>query len=62
MKIIISDKDLYKTGAFINGDWVNSDDRSTYSVNNPATGEIIAEVANCGFDETTRAINAANYP
>ena len=59
MKINISDKDLYKTGAFINGDWINSDDRSTYSVNNPATGEIIAEVANCGFDETTRAINAA---
>ena len=59
MKIIISDKDLYKTGAFINGDWINSDDRSTYSVNNPATGEIIAEVANCGFDETTRAINVA---
>jgi succinate-semialdehyde dehydrogenase/glutarate-semialdehyde dehydrogenase len=59
MKINISDKDLYKTGAFIDGNWVDSDDRSTYSVNNPATGEIIADVANCGFEETTRAIEAA---
>jgi succinate-semialdehyde dehydrogenase/glutarate-semialdehyde dehydrogenase len=45
MKINISDKDLYKIGAFIDGNWVDSDDRSTYSVNNPATGEIIADVA-----------------
>lgn len=59
MKINISDKDLYKTGAFINGDWLESDDQSTYSVNNPATGEIIAEVSNCGFAETNRAIDAA---
>jgi succinate-semialdehyde dehydrogenase/glutarate-semialdehyde dehydrogenase len=59
MKINISDKDLYKIGAFIDGNWVDSDDRSTYSVNNPATGEIIADVANCGFEETTRAIKAA---
>ena len=59
MNINISDKELLKTGAFINGKWVDSDDHSFYSVTNPATGEIIADVARCGEKETNRAIEAA---
>ena len=59
MNINISDKELLKTGAFINGEWIDSDDHSFYSVTNPATGEIIADVARCGEKETNRAIEAA---
>jgi len=55
----ISDKSLLKTRAYINGRWVDSDDGSTFSVSNPANGQIIAEVASCGAAETKRAIEAA---
>jgi succinate-semialdehyde dehydrogenase/glutarate-semialdehyde dehydrogenase len=57
LKII--DQDLLKTKAFIDGQWTDSDDRSTFPVINPATGEIICEVASCGKNETRRAIEAA---
>jgi succinate-semialdehyde dehydrogenase/glutarate-semialdehyde dehydrogenase len=55
----ITDKSLLKTQAYINGQWVNGDDGSTFSVTNPANGETIAEVASCGKAETKRAIEAA---
>ena len=57
MKII--DQDLLKTKAFIDGKWTDSDDRSTFPVINPATGEVICEVVSCGKNETRRAIEAA---
>lgn len=55
----ISNKSLWKTQAFINGNWVNGDAGKTYAVSNPATGEVIAECASCGAVETRRAIEAA---
>ena len=55
----IDDKALIKTKAFINGEWVESDNKETFPVINPATGEVIAEVASCGSEETNRAIESA---
>jgi len=55
----ISDKGLFKTQAYINGEWVDSDGGETHAVSNPATGEVIAECASCGTAETRRAIEAA---
>jgi succinate-semialdehyde dehydrogenase/glutarate-semialdehyde dehydrogenase len=55
----LADKNLLKTGAYINGEWVAADEGDTLDVTNPATGEIIARVASCGADETRRAIEAA---
>jgi len=55
----ISDKALLKNQAYINGQWVDGDDGSTFAVTNPANGETIAEVASCGSAETRRAIEAA---
>ena len=54
----LSDKNLLKTKAYINGAWVDGDGGDTFAVMDPATGKTIAEVASCGTDETRRAIEA----
>ncbi len=55
----LSDKNLFKTRAYINGEWVDGDGGATFPVIDPATGESIAEVSSCGTAETRRAIEAA---
>jgi len=59
MALQISDQSLLKTQAYINGQWLDADLSGSVAVTNPATGDVIAEVANCGADETRRAIEAA---
>jgi len=59
MSIDISDSDLLRTRAYIDGQWVDADDGGTYDVTNPANGDVIASVARCGTAETRRAIDAA---
>lgn len=59
MAIKLNDPSLLKSQAFIAGEWRDSDDGETFPVTNPATGEIIAEVARCGTTETRTAIQAA---
>ena len=44
----------------IGGDWVGADSGKAIPVNNPATGEIIGHVPDCGAAETDRAIAAAS--
>jgi len=55
----ITDQGLLKTQAYIDGQWVDGDDASTFDVTDPATGQAIAKVASCGTAETRRAIDAA---
>ena len=55
----LSDPSLLKTRAFINGEWVEADSGETFPVYNPATNEVIVEVASVGAAETRRAIEAA---
>ena len=55
----LSDPSLLRTQAFINGEWVDADSGETFPVYNPATNEVIAEVASVGAVETRRAIEAA---
>jgi succinate-semialdehyde dehydrogenase / glutarate-semialdehyde dehydrogenase len=50
---------LLQTRAFINGEWCDADTQKVFAVRNPATGEIIAQVADLGVNETRRAITAA---
>ena len=59
MNISLADKNLLRTGAYINGQWVASSQGDTLAVTNPATGDVIAHVASCGTVETRRAIEAA---
>jgi succinate-semialdehyde dehydrogenase/glutarate-semialdehyde dehydrogenase len=55
----LSDPGLLRTQAFIDGQWVDADSGATFKVYNPATHEVVAEVADVGADETRRAIEAA---
>ena len=59
MSIELKDDGLLQTKAFIGGEWKDSNDGTTFEVTNPATNEVIAEVARCGTDETRRAIECA---
>ncbi len=50
----------YKREAnLIGGNWVGADSGKTIEVTDPATGEVIGTVPNCGKAETKRAIEAA---
>lgn len=55
----LNNPDLFRPQAFINGLWENSLSGETFPVENPATGKEIAQVANCGAQETKAAIKAA---
>jgi succinate-semialdehyde dehydrogenase/glutarate-semialdehyde dehydrogenase len=59
MDLNLSDPSLLQHQAYINGEWVDAADGATMPVSNPATGEVIIEIAKAGTDETRRAIEAA---
>ncbi|REH37680.1 succinate-semialdehyde dehydrogenase/glutarate-semialdehyde dehydrogenase [Paraperlucidibaca baekdonensis] len=50
---------LLRQQAFINGQWLSADSGATHAIDNPATGEIIAQVPDMGASETAQAIAAA---
>ncbi len=56
----LKDSSLLKTQAYINGQWVDADNGSTFDVTDPATGNIVAKVADLGAAQTRLAIEAAN--
>ena len=56
---LLKDPSLFKEEAFINGAWVTSHSRDTFSVTNPANNELIANVSNLGPQEAELAIAAA---
>ncbi|WP_338560461.1 NAD-dependent succinate-semialdehyde dehydrogenase [Erwinia sp. E_sp_B04_7] len=57
MSTSLQDNELFQTGYFADGQWQQS--ASTFDVLNPATGEVIAQVAKAGKKETEQAIAAA---
>lgn len=50
---------LLKTHNYINGQWIGSDDHRTFSVTNPATGEVLGEVASVSREQVKQAVDAA---
>ena len=56
----IENKNLFREQCYINGEWVNSNNKEIIEVNNPSTLQIIAKVPKCGKDETQYAIGKAN--
>ncbi|MFZ4212768.1 aldehyde dehydrogenase family protein, partial [Pantoea endophytica] len=57
MSTSLQQHELFKTGYFADGQWHNAS--ATFEVTNPATGEVIANVAKAGQQETEQAIAAA---
>lgn len=56
----LKDKSLLKEMAYIDGQWSAGRAAQTFSVTNPANGEQIAAVADCGAEDTEQAVAAAN--
>jgi len=55
----LRDMNLFRQLCYINGAWVPARTAATIPVDNPATGQILGSVPNCGRDETRDAIAAA---
>ncbi len=55
----LKDSTLLQRQAFINGTWTSAASGNTFPVTNPANGEELARVADCGAAETEQAIAAA---
>jgi succinate-semialdehyde dehydrogenase/glutarate-semialdehyde dehydrogenase len=55
----LTDPSLLQRHAYIDGQWHSSDSGLTSPVDNPASGELLAQVSDCGDVECRRAIAAA---
>ncbi|MBW7849560.1 MAG: NADP-dependent succinate-semialdehyde dehydrogenase [Rhodospirillales bacterium] len=56
----LQDPSLLRTGAFIDGAWVEADEGATFAVTNPADGTVLARVPAMGAAEARRAVIAAD--
>ena len=55
----LQDPTLLRTQAYVGGEWIDADSGATFDVTDPATGEVVASVADLGVDETRRAVDLA---
>ncbi|MEH6442549.1 MAG: NAD-dependent succinate-semialdehyde dehydrogenase [Oceanospirillaceae bacterium] len=55
----LQDPQLLKQQAFIDGQWVDAKDNTTFDVIDPATEHVLAKVANLGAEQTAQAIDSA---
>ena len=60
MTLQLNDPTLLRQRSYIDGEWVDADNRGTLDVNNPATGTKLGTVPKMGVAETRRAIEAAS--
>ncbi|HSM68816.1 MAG TPA: aldehyde dehydrogenase family protein, partial [Xanthomonadales bacterium] len=56
----LSNPKLFRSQAYIDGQWADADDGATFEVTNPADGSVLTEVADQGVAEARRAIEAAH--
>lgn len=59
-KLRLKDPQLLRSANFIDGNWVDADDRKVIEVRNPSTGDLVGTVPAMGAVETRRAIEAAH--
>src|SRR3954453_10872257 len=56
----LSDPGLLRTAAYVDGVWVDEGGGGTFTVTNPSTGEVIAELPSLSRDQTKAAVEAAD--
>ncbi len=56
----LKDSKLFRQQCYIDGAWLDADDKSTIAVKNPADASLLGTVPKMGVAETRRAIAAAN--
>jgi succinate-semialdehyde dehydrogenase / glutarate-semialdehyde dehydrogenase len=56
----LKDLRLFREACYVDGSWIHADSGRTFSVDNPATGDIIGRVPSLSTAETRRAVHAAN--
>ncbi|MBS7663629.1 NAD-dependent succinate-semialdehyde dehydrogenase [Pseudomonas lalucatii] len=57
---LLKDQSLLRQAAYINGQWLTQTPHGTYTLRNPANGEVLAELPVCREAETKRAIETAH--
>src|SRR5258708_22034482 len=55
----LKDSKLFREQCYIDGAWLDADERKSTAVHNPATGSVLGTVPRMGATETKRAIEAA---
>jgi succinate-semialdehyde dehydrogenase / glutarate-semialdehyde dehydrogenase len=58
--LVLNDSSLFRQQAYIGGTWCDADNRATFPVTDPATGNVLGTVPDMGAAEARRAIQAAN--
>ena len=56
---LLKDPSLFVTQSLVGGEWIDADDGATFAVENPARGDVIANVADLTRKEVARAIDIA---
>ena len=56
----LNDGTLLRRQAYIDGQWVTASGGATFPIDNPASGEVFIEVADCGAAEAEAAVEAAS--
>jgi succinate-semialdehyde dehydrogenase / glutarate-semialdehyde dehydrogenase len=51
---------LFQSKAHVNGEWIRGSQEKSFEVTNPATGEVIGEVADLGREDIRKAIDRAD--
>ena len=59
-RLQLNDPKLFRQQCYVDGAWLDADDKSTIAVKNPADGAQLGTVPKMGVAETRRAIEAAN--
>ena len=58
MSLALTRKELIRPQNLIDGKWIDAADSARFPVTNPATGELIVEVANSGAADARAATDA----
>ncbi|SFB46283.1 succinate-semialdehyde dehydrogenase / glutarate-semialdehyde dehydrogenase [Pseudomonas sp. NFIX10] len=59
MKHLLKDPTLWRTGAYIAGEWLTETPHGQYTLRNPVDQSVLAELPRCGEAEVRRAIDVA---